>query len=76
MIKELVTFLVQQLVSHPQDVVINIVQKDDIDLLEIKVAPEDRGRVIGKEGHTIKALRVLVENATSKDRKIALELSR
>lgn len=76
MIKELVTFVVQQLVSHPQDVVINIVQKDDVDLLEIKVAPEDRGRVIGKEGHTIKALRVLVENATSKDKKIALELSR
>ena len=76
MIKELVTFVVQQLVSHPQDVVINIVEKDDVDLLEIKVAPEDRGRVIGKEGHTIKALRVLVENATSKDKKIALELSR
>lgn len=76
MIKELVTFVVQQLVSHPQNVEINIVQKDDVDLLEIKVAPEDRGRVIGKEGHTIKALRVLVENATSKDKKIALELSR
>ena len=76
MIKELVTFVVQQLVSHPHDVVINIVQKDDVDLLEIKVAPEDRGRVIGKEGHTIKALRVLVENVTSKDKKIALELSR
>jgi predicted RNA-binding protein YlqC (UPF0109 family) len=76
MIKELVTFVVQQLVSHPQDVVINIVEKDDVDLLEIKVAPEDRGRVIGKEGHTIKALRVLIENATSKDKKIALELSR
>lgn len=76
MIKELVTFVVQQLVSHPQDVVVNIVQKDDVDLLEIKVAPEDRGRVIGKEGHTIKALRVLIENATLKNKKIALELSR
>jgi predicted RNA-binding protein YlqC (UPF0109 family) len=76
MIKELVTFVVQQLVSHPQDVVITIIPKDDIDLFEIKVAPEDRGRVIGKEGHTIKALRVLVESATSQDKKIALELSR
>jgi predicted RNA-binding protein YlqC (UPF0109 family) len=76
MITELITFVVQQLVSHPHDVVITMIQKDDIDLFEIKVAPEDRGRVIGKEGHTIKALRVLVENSLPKDKKIALELSR
>lgn len=76
MVIEMITFVVQQLVSHPHDVVITMVQKEDIDLFEIKVAPEDRGRVIGKEGHTIKALRVLVENALPKDKKIALELSR
>ena len=76
MIKELVTFVVQQLVSHPQDVIVNLIQKDDTDLLEIKVAADDRGRVIGKEGHTIKALRVLVDTVASKDRKILLELSR
>jgi hypothetical protein len=76
MIKELVTFVVQQLVLHPQEVVINFIQKDDIDLVEIKVSTDDRGRVIGKEGHTIKALRVLVDTVTSKDKKILLELSR
>jgi predicted RNA-binding protein YlqC (UPF0109 family) len=63
MVKELVTFVVQQLVSHPNDVVVNVVEKDDVNLLEIKVAPEDRGRVIGKEGHTIKSLRVLIDVA-------------
>ena len=76
MIKELVTFVVQQLVSRPQEVIINLVQKDDIDVLEIKVAADDRGRVIGKEGHTIKALRVLVDTVASKDKRISLELSR
>jgi uncharacterized protein len=76
MIKELVTFVVQQLVSHPHDVVINVTEKDDVNLLEIKVAPEDRGRVIGKEGHTIKALRVLIDAALPKDTKVSLELSR
>jgi predicted RNA-binding protein YlqC (UPF0109 family) len=61
MIKELVTFVVQQLVSRPH---------------EIKVAADDRGRVIGKEGHTIKALRALVDTVASKDKRISLELSR
>jgi len=76
MIKELVTFVVQQLVSHPNDVVVSITEKEDENLLEIKVAPEDRGRVIGKEGHTIKSLRALIDIAASDKKKISLELSR
>ncbi len=76
MIKELVTFVVQQLVSHPQEVVVNLTEKDDINLLEIKVSLEDRGRVIGKEGHTIKSLRALIGVAAPYGKKISLELSR
>lgn len=76
MIKELVTFVVQQLVSRPESVIIDVTQKNDGDFFEIKVSPEDRGRVIGKEGHTIKALRALVGVAIPKDKKISLELSR
>jgi predicted RNA-binding protein YlqC (UPF0109 family) len=76
MIKELVTFVVQQLVSHPEDVVINLTEKDDVNLLEIKVSPEDRGRVIGKEGHTIKSLRALIDVAAPYGKNFSLELSR
>ncbi len=76
MIKELVTFVVQQLVSHPQDVVVSVTEKDDINLFEIKVSPEDRGRVIGKEGHTIKSLRALIDVASPYGKKVSLELSR
>ena len=76
MIKELVTFVVQQLVSHPQEVVVSVTEKDDVDLLEIKVSPEDRGRVIGKEGHTIKSLRMLIDIAIPNGKKVSLELSR
>jgi len=77
MIKELVTFVIQQLVSRPQDVEVAIIAKDDVSLLEVKVAPEDRGRVIGKEGHTIKALRSLVAHSLlDSDKKFFLELSR
>ena len=77
MIKELVTFVVQQLVSRPQEVSVTLIPREDnTEVLEIKVAADDRGRVIGKEGHTIKSLRVLVDTVTSKDKKISLELSR
>lgn len=77
MIKELVTFVVQQLVSHPHDVVVNVTEKDDVNLVEIKVAPDDRGRVIGKEGHTIKSLRALIDvTAAPNGKRVSLELSR
>lgn len=76
MIKELVVFIVQQLVSHPDDVVVTYTEQEDTNLLEIKVAPEDRGRVIGKEGHTIKSLRVLVDAIAMNGKKVSLELSR
>jgi predicted RNA-binding protein YlqC (UPF0109 family) len=75
MVKELVTFVVRQLVSYPDQVMITIAPKESSELIEIKVAPEDRGRVIGKEGHTIKALRILID-AVQKDKKSLLELSR
>jgi predicted RNA-binding protein YlqC (UPF0109 family) len=76
MIKELVTFVVQQLVSHPEEVTVNLTEKDDVNLLEIKVSPEDRGRVIGKEGHTIKSLRALIDVAAPYGKHFSLELSR
>jgi predicted RNA-binding protein YlqC (UPF0109 family) len=76
MIKELVTFVVQQLVSHPNDVVVSVTEKEDGNTIEIKVAPQDRGRVIGKEGHTIKSLRALIDVAMPDGKKTSLELSR
>jgi predicted RNA-binding protein YlqC (UPF0109 family) len=76
MITELVTFVTQQLVSRPDEVSVVLVEKDNVDVIDITVAPEDRGRVIGKEGHTIKALRILVESSFPQNRKIMLELSR
>lgn len=74
MIKELVTFVVKQLVSQPQSVDIVMAKKGEVDFFEIMVAPEDRGRVIGRDGHTIKALRALVEALDPKN-KVLLELS-
>jgi hypothetical protein len=76
MIKELVTFVVQQLVSHPNDVIVSVTEKEDGNTIEIRVAPQDRGRVIGKEGHTIKSLRALIDVAMPSEKKTSLELAR
>lgn len=76
MIKELVIFVVQQLVSHPHEVIVNITELENGNILEIKVAPQDRGRVIGKEGHTIKSLRTLIDAVTPEGKKFSLELTR
>ena len=76
MIKELVTFVVQQLVSHPNDVMVSVTEKEDGNTIEIRVAPQDRGRVIGKEGHTIKSLRALIDVAMPNEKKTSLELAR
>ena len=77
MLKELVTFVVQQLVSHPNDVVVNVTEKEDgSNTIEIRVAPQDRGRVIGKEGHTIKSLRALIDAAVPSGKNFSLELAR
>jgi predicted RNA-binding protein YlqC (UPF0109 family) len=77
MLKELVTFVVQQLVSNPNDVIVSVTETEDgNNTIEIKVAPQDRGRVIGKEGHTIKSLRALIDVAVPNGKKNSLELSR
>jgi len=77
MIKELVTYMVQQLVLEPNAVEVEVIKKDEnATLLEIKVAPGDRGRVIGREGMTIKALRALVDVIVPRDKKVSLELAR
>jgi len=76
MMKELVVFVVQQLVSHPDDVVVKLIEQENINILEIKVAPDDRGRVIGKDGYTIKSLRTLLDAMSVNGKKVSLELFR
>lgn len=76
MIKELVTYLVQQLVLDPKAVQVELIKEGETEtLLEIKVAPGDRGRVIGRGGMTIKALRALVDVLVPRDKKVSLQLA-
>lgn len=74
--KELVTFVAQALVDKPDLVQVAELEKDDALVYELKVAREDLGKVIGKQGRTAKAIRTLLTVAASKrNRKARLEIN-
>ena len=73
--KELVEFLAKQLVNHPEAVEVKETQGDTASILELKVAKEDLGRVIGKQGRTAKSIRTILNAAASRtNRKVVLEI--
>ncbi len=73
--RELVEVLAQSLVDHPEEVTVQETEKDNEILLELKVAQEDMGKVIGKQGRIAKAIRSVVKAAASKtDKKVIVEI--
>jgi predicted RNA-binding protein YlqC (UPF0109 family) len=73
--KDLVLYLAKQLVNHPDDVEVKETQGDTASVLELKVAKEDLGRVIGKQGRTAKSIRTILNAAASRtNRKVVLEI--
>jgi predicted RNA-binding protein YlqC (UPF0109 family) len=73
--KELVQYLAKSLVSHPDSVEVKETEQESAVILELKVAKEDLGRIIGKQGRTAKAIRTLATAAASRmNRKIVLEI--
>ena len=66
---ELVTMLVKGLVDQPEDVVVNKVEGERSIIFEVRVAPDDLGKVIGKGGRIANALRTLVRAAGTKEHK-------
>ncbi len=67
--KELVEVIAAALVDHPEAVVVTETVTDKSIVLELKVDPEDMGKVIGKNGRIAKAIRTVVKSAASKDDK-------
>ena len=61
--KELLTYIAQNLVDHPEDVVVTQRQGDGEILLELRVNSEDMGKVIGRQGRIAKWIRVLMRAA-------------
>ena len=73
--KELVQFLARQLVNNPDAVEVKETQSDTASILELKVAKEDLGRIIGKQGRTAKSIRTILNAAASRtNRKVVLEI--
>lgn len=67
--KELVEVMAKALVEHPEEVVVTETVKDGEVIVELKVAPSDMGKVIGKQGRIAKAIRSVVKAAASKEEK-------
>jgi predicted RNA-binding protein YlqC (UPF0109 family) len=65
-VKELVELIAQALVDQPEKVTVNQVEGEQNTILELKVAPEDLGKVIGKQGRTARAIRIILGAAGMK----------
>lgn len=70
-LKELIEFVARALVDHPDQVEVSEISGEQTIVLELKVAKEDLGKVIGKQGRTVKAMRAILSAASSKVRKRA-----
>ncbi len=67
--KELVEVIAKALVENPNEVVVKETEKDRAIIIELKVAPSDMGKVIGKSGKIARAIRSVVTAASSKSDK-------
>lgn len=67
--KELLELIARSLVDHPDQVEVSEVDGDQAMTLELKVASEDLGKVIGKQGRTARSIRTILASAGEKSRK-------
>ena len=73
--KELLTYVAQNLVEHPDQVVVTETQGDGEAVLELRVAPEDMGKVIGRQGRIAKEIRVLIRSAAQRSgKRVSVEI--
>ena len=73
--KELIEFVAGKLVDHPERIEVNLQEEDENVTLELRVAQEDLGKVIGKQGRTARAMRaVLAASLTGEGKRTRLEI--
>lgn len=73
--KDLVEFLAKRLVNHPEAVEVLETQGETASVLELRVSPDDLGRVIGKQGRTAKSIRTILNAVASRsNKKVILEI--
>lgn len=69
LMKEIVEFIAKALVDYPEQVDVRLVEGERSVILELRVAPEDMGKIIGKQGRIAKAIRTVVNAAAVKENK-------
>ena len=67
--KDLIKRIVEVLVDNPEQIEISEVEGDHITVLELRVAKEDIGKVIGKKGRNVQAIRIILSAASAKIKK-------
>jgi uncharacterized protein len=72
MLKELIEFMARALVDNPERVKVSEIEGEQTSVLELRVAKEDLGKVIGKQGRTARAMRTILSAASTKIRKRAV----
>ncbi len=73
--KDLVEYIAQSLVDHPSNVEVNVIEGEKSTILELKVAQDDIGKVIGKSGRIARAIRTILSAAAAKTQKrVVLEI--
>lgn len=69
MLKDLIEYIAKSLVDNPDQVQVSEVEGEQTSVLELKVAKEDLGKVIGKQGRTARAMRTILGAASTKAKK-------
>jgi predicted RNA-binding protein YlqC (UPF0109 family) len=64
--KDLIAYIAKALVDKPEDVVVTEIEGEQTSVIELKVAKEDLGKVIGKQGRTARAMRTILSAASTK----------
>jgi hypothetical protein len=73
--KELVEIIAKALVKNPDQVSVTSVEDNRVTVYEVRVAPDDMGKIIGKQGRIAKALRTVVKAAaTRENKKVMVEI--
>jgi len=67
--KDLIKYIAQTLVDHPEEVQVNEIEGSQTSVIELKVAKEDLGKIIGRQGRTANAIRSILNAASAKARK-------
>jgi len=72
MLKELIEFIAKALVDKPEEVEVSEIEGEQTSVIELRVAKEDLGKVIGKQGRTARAMRTILSASSTKIRKRAV----